>query len=305
MSTEHKKTESYIPINDIEIYNKILFDQLEASEQIEEQENLRQKELERRARIEQNHYKRVRQKEFYHLRLTITFIAVGVFALGSGYWVAKVQNQVSIAKLEKAEFEGGNTTREVSSIIYQDWKLKLVNQDNPLQLLYLPELTTLTNGVQVDCRIEGDLVRMIQAGKSEAGVDILVVSGYISRTEQVESFNNAIEDELQSGSEYYVAYTRVIKNEQLPSYDERELGLTVTLVGRDYQNLDSKQKDTATAKWLEENCQRFGFVLRYPDGKEDITGEVYQSWCFRYVGQNIASIIMSEGKTLEEYLYTK
>lgn len=305
MSAEHKKTDSYSQIKDIERYEGDLFKEEHLEELDGHEKSQRQIELERRARIEQNHLKRVRKKEFYHLRITLAFIGVGVFALLGGYWVSQVQNNVKLVKEENTNLEESIVVQEVSSIIYQDWKLKLVNQDNPLQFLYSPELSNLSNGVEIDERIEEDLQRMIQAGKSEAGVDILVVMGYVSRFEQIEMFNNAIKAELEKGSEYFVAYTRVVKSVQLPAYDERELGLTVSLVGRDYQVMDKKQQTTATAIWLIDNCHRFGFVLRYPEGKESITGYDYQSWSYRYVGQNVAGIIMDENKTLEEYLNTK
>ncbi len=305
MNTDYEKTESYNSIKDNKLYEDIFnSDEIEMHSQRDEKSE-RQSELERRFRIEQAHLKRVQKKELYQLRLTLAFIGVGVFALLSGYWVAKVKSEVQLTKEMTETYDDTTVTQEVSSIIYQDWKLQIVNAENGLQFPYTPTLTVLTNGVQVDERIEEELLRMVKAGKTEAGVDILVVSGYISRLTQLERFNDSIATELENGNEYYTAYNKVIKSTQLPGFNERELGLTVTLVGRDYQSLDEKQSSTATAVWLNENCARFGFILRYPDGKQSITGQSYQSWCFRYVGQNVASIIMNDGKSLEEYLNTK
>ena len=68
------------------------------------------------------------------------------------------------------------------------------------------------------------------------------------------------------------------------------------------QILDKTQADTETQKWLMEHCQDFGFILRYPKDKEEITGIIYEPWHYRYVGKKHAAIIMENGLCLEEYL---
>lgn len=302
MNAENKKSDHYNPIKDRELYNETFQNEdLEFLREIAEGDT----EIERKARIERNNYLRNKRKEFYHLRMTLAFIGVGMFSLVSGYTISQLKNSVEENNKETVRVDGVIISQEVSAIIYQDWKLKLVNNDNKLNFINIPELTTLANGVQVDARIEEDLNKMIDVGRAEAGLDILVTQGYLSRVDQVVQFNSAVEDEVQRGATYLSAYNTVLKSMQQPGYNERELGLTVTLLGRDYQNMDMKQRGTATAIWLAENCHRFGFVLRYPEGKESITGENYKSWCFRYVGTNVATIIMNEGKTLEEYINTK
>ncbi|WP_165478904.1 M15 family metallopeptidase, partial [Clostridioides difficile] len=62
---------------------------------------------------------------------------------------------------------------------------------------------------------------------------------------------------------------------------------------------------TKEAKWLAENAHKFGFIIRYPEGKEDITGTAYEPWHIRYVGKDAAEEIYSKGLTLEEYLQNK
>ena len=66
--------------------------------------------------------------------------------------------------------------------------------------------------------------------------------------------------------------------------------------------LDEAQADTEEAKWLEENCYKYGFILRYPPDKISETGIIYESWHYRYVGKEDAKKIMDSGVTLEEYL---
>ena len=79
-------------------------------------------------------------------------------------------------------------------------------------------------------------------------------------------------------------------------------GLAFDIVALDYQMLDQKQETTEENQWLREHCAEYGFILRYPKDKEDITGIDYESWHFRYVGVEIAEYIMENGISLEEFL---
>ena len=69
-----------------------------------------------------------------------------------------------------------------------------------------------------------------------------------------------------------------------------------------YQQLDTHQETTKVQKWLKENSWRYGFILRYPNGKSDITGIIYEPWHYRYVGKEAAAEIYEQGICLEEYL---
>ena len=82
------------------------------------------------------------------------------------------------------------------------------------------------------------------------------------------------------------------------------LPVTHTLISSHYTKLDEAQEDTKEAKWLKENCYKYGFILRYPPEKTEITGIIYEPWHYRYVGVEDATKIMELGITLEEYLET-
>ena len=69
----------------------------------------------------------------------------------------------------------------------------------------------------------------------------------------------------------------------------------------DHLALDESQEETAAYQWLKAHCHEYGFIVRYPNGKTDITGIIYEPWHFRYVGKEIASIIYENQWTLEEY----
>ena len=98
------------------------------------------------------------------------------------------------------------------------------------------------------------------------------------------------------------ARTETAKNIAIPGTSEHQLGLAVDIVDKNYQILDETQEDTAVQKWLMENSWRYGFILRYPTDKSDITGIVYEPWHYRYVGKEAAEAIYNEGICLEEYL---
>ena len=83
---------------------------------------------------------------------------------------------------------------------------------------------------------------------------------------------------------------------------EHGVGLAVDIISNQYSNLDAGQADTPEAKWLQANCQKYGFILRYPPDKQDETGIIYEAWHYRYVGEEDAKKIMESGQTLEEYL---
>ena len=88
----------------------------------------------------------------------------------------------------------------------------------------------------------------------------------------------------------------------IPGTSEHQLGLAVDIVDISYQLLDRSQEDTAVQKWLMEHSWEYGFILRYPDGKSEITGITYEPWHYRYVGRENAEQIYRRGFCLEEYL---
>ena len=88
----------------------------------------------------------------------------------------------------------------------------------------------------------------------------------------------------------------------LPGTSEHQLGLAVDIVDSEYQILESSQENTPVQRWLMEHCWEYGFILRYPKEKTQLTGIIYEPWHYRYVGKEAAKEIMNAGICLEEYL---
>ena len=88
----------------------------------------------------------------------------------------------------------------------------------------------------------------------------------------------------------------------VPGTSEHQLGLALDIVDVANQVLDERQENTEVQKWLMKNSWKYGFILRYPTDKSDITGISYGPWQYRYVGKEAAKEIYEAGICLEEYL---
>ncbi len=215
------------------------------------------------------------------------------------------QQQAQFEK-EKQDLQTKNqeleeASNDESGIQSSDWNLVLVNEDYPLEQTYAPSLTDLDDTSSVDSRIADAANQMLDAAKA-AGMDPVIISAYRSYDEQKSVFNNTVQTWLNQGSGYYDAFEETKSSVREPGLSEHQLGLALDITPSDYQTLDEGEADTDLAKWLAANCQNYGFILRYPKDKTDVTGIVYEPWHFRYVGNDAAKAIMEQGITLEEYL---
>lgn len=181
------------------------------------------------------------------------------------------------------------------------WYLVLVNNKNPMEEGYVPELTELEPDYSVDSRIADAAKKMLKDAK-KAGMQIVICSAYRSVERQEQVFNDSLKDRLNQGMSYWDAFADNRLSVAEPGTSEHALGLALDLISNQYTELDKGQEDTKEAKWLKENCHKYGFILRYPPEKTDITGIIYEPWHYRYVGVEHAAKIMESGLTLEEYL---
>ena len=180
--------------------------------------------------------------------------------------------------------------------------LLLVNKDHKLPEDYEVELMTLSDKTNRAASVAYDpLNAMLKAGRKE-GLAFEVCSSYRSVKRQQELLDEDIEKLMKKGYSYQEAYDEVTMQTMPPGYSEHSTGLAFDIVALDYQLLNAKQAVTDETLWLHEHCAEYGFILRYPDGREDVTGITYESWHYRYVGVEAATYIMEHDLTLEEYL---
>ncbi|MBD5148600.1 MAG: M15 family metallopeptidase [Oscillibacter sp.] len=204
---------------------------------------------------------------------------------------------------EAAPAAGTEQTWESSleSVDLDSWNMLLVNPWNYLPEGFTVELVKLSNGLQVDKRVAEDLNAMLD-GCRQAGLRPLVCSAYRSYATQQRLHNNKIARLRNSGWNWADAPREAARWVAVPGTSEHQTGMAVDIVASSYQVLNKRQESTAEQKWLMEHCWEYGFILRYPSEKSDITGIGYEPWHYRYVGREIAQDIRASGLCLEEYI---
>ncbi len=167
--------------------------------------------------------------------------------------------------------------QKIDGITYIDG-IMIVNKTYSIPRSYNPGGLTATtqNAFNKMCR---------KAAKS--GIYLYCVSGFRSYDTQKQLYDNYVWRDGREAADRYSAR---------PGHSEHQTGLAL-----DVNNASGWFDGTPEAKWLEDHCCEFGFILRYPRGKEHITGYKYESWHIRYVGKSLATKLTQKGLTLEEY----
>ena len=181
------------------------------------------------------------------------------------------------------------------------WNLLLVNDWNPLPAGYDSDVTfsTVSGGKQVDSRIIDAVNRMLN---DAAAYDLAVVSAYRPKEEQDVLYWRKVKqytDKGYSDLEAQKVGGTIVKR---PGFSEHNCGLAMDVGGSGDYTLEQTFANTPAYAWLIEHCADYGFILRFPQGKEDITGVIYEPWHYRYVGEEAARYIMDNDLCLEEYL---
>lgn len=139
----------------------------------------------------------------------------------------------------------------------------------------------------VDSRAQSAFNRMA-ADAANQGVNLYIVSGFRSYSNQASIYNNYVARDGKAAADRYSAR---------PGHSEHQTGLAF-----DVNSLSQSFENTKEGKWLAANCHNYGFIIRYPKGKESVTGYMYEPWHIRYLGTDTATAVYNSGLTLEEYL---
>ena len=209
-----------------------------------------------------------------------------------------------------APVETPEPTPEPLSFDLSSWEYMLVNGDHsidqyaPAELVYLDQAVEALdiqtsynpNRVAVDARIAQPLLDMAKACK-DAGLPVWLSSGYRSYSEQAANFqricqNNGITDGKDAKGHYIT----------MPAgCSEHQSGLCCDITDKYREIKNDEIFKTDTYAWLRDHCAEYGFILRFPTGKEDITGVMNEGWHFRYVGLEAAKYMTENDLTLEEF----
>lgn len=235
-----------------------------------------------------------------HIRVFLcVLLAAGILFFVSGCGDNKDTQESSVQK-EETEMDPEKAAQlkedEAKGLFF------LVNKENHVDKEYVPEdlepikyYASDRNKYTRFMRAEAaeHFHELVEAAAAE-NIDIVMTTAYRSYEFQEILWNNYV---AQKGEE------EANKTSARPGESEHQTGLAVDLSTSeiDYRN-SADFADTAAGRWVAENAHKFGFILRFPEGKSDITGYSYEAWHLRYVGETAAADIYEQGLTLEEYL---
>ena len=195
----------------------------------------------------------------------------------------KENKNVKISKTSK-----GNVIKNYYGITYID-DVIVVNKTFGLPSNFAPNnLSTINGYIKIVDYVKDAFNELISDSKS-IGLNIYASSGYRSYSDQKYIYNNYVRLDGQDKADMYSAKE---------GYSEHQTGLAI-----DVNSVNSSFNNTKESNWLKDNCYKYGFIIRYPEGKENITGYMYESWHIRYIGKDLAKVLYNDGKwiTIEEY----
>ncbi len=227
------------------------------------------------------------------------------------------------ANTASVDSQDGQTTENTTSVAYikptsssvislpsedsDDWALFLVNGYFSLPSSYSPETVEIEEGKEFHKKAADDFKSLLEAAE-ESGNQLYIVSTYRTIEYQRNLFENNVAKLKEGGMTEKEARAETALNIQKPGKSEHNTGLAADLVSADWytehDDLTEEFENTGEFEWLSENAYKYGFILRYPKGKEDITEITYEPWHYRYVGKENAKKIYDSGLCLEEYMQT-
>lgn len=202
--------------------------------------------------------------------------------------------------IEDYEYAYAGFQPAYANLDIEDWKLLLVNRDYILpdgyEVELAPSITDDPDSMKLDYRVAPHYNEMYLAAL-EDGVELTPVSGYRSVERQERNFKNKIQKYVDEGYSKTEATQMAATIILPPGTSEHNAGLAM-----DICSLYESFENTDEFAWLSENAADYGFILRYPEDKQDITKIIYEPWHWRYVGVEAAKEMKASGQCLEEYL---
>lgn len=228
-------------------------------------------------------------------------VVVLILLLSGGgvyYWRFMVgEEQPAVIKQEVYEnpFKDFSVSKKVYPVVYRlseaSDMLIVINKKHSLPADYVPEIIQ-SNGVSLRAEAMDAYQKLITGAKND-GVVLYPISSYRSYADQEKLFNGYVAKDGQTEAEKYSAR---------PGHSEHQTGLAVDIgLPSGACNLEICMGQTKQGIWLAENAHLYGYIIRYPNGKESETGYQYEPWHIRYVGVEAAKAIYDSGYTLDAY----
>ena len=245
-------------------------------------------------------YKRARKKRKKWWPYLLSFFLFVVLGSGIGVYLAKPSlfSGLQFWKAKNTAVTTPSSSKkkkeksDLPAVSTKDWQLILVNRDNVKPELN-PQLTDV-DAIKVDSRIVDPTRQFLEAARKIAPQETLI-SGYRSVADQTELYNERVNQLKANGLSHEEAEKQVQTQVQVPGASEHQTGLAIDM------SVEAGQSDELGLQ-LAAIAPQYGFVLRYPDGKSNITGVNFENWHFRYVGVESARYMQAHNLVLDEYI---
>lgn len=247
-------------------------------------------------------------KRIVGVLLVLTLIA-GIGALAVTWAVPSIframqpspvkQEEKEQAIIEELEAEGDSLLRDPETnlpLFENDVNLFLINEEYPDDGGYAPMLETVS-GIEVDRRI-APAVRLLVEDAWAADIELGLVSGYVSFEEQKSLYEKEVSRLQSAGHTKIMSYEYAKDAVRAPGENDMQTGLCIVIKGN-----EATFSQSDACRWLENNMGKYGFVFRYPEGKETATGEEATKLVLRYVDPENAVVMRRLSMCLEEYVH--
>ena len=211
-------------------------------------------------------------------------------------------------QMPEMQFKSDLSAYEAAMTADGDKYLVLINKQNKVGAELVPSPLVKVKDTHKDIELEATVARALEAMFIEMRAcgygDVFVTSAYRSHSYQTWLFNYYIEEEKSADRTLTDAEARerVLHYSAAPGTSEHQSGLAVDLMTNGMRELDESFATYPVYTWLLDNAWKFGFVLRFPSDKTDVTGYDYEPWHYRFVGRENAYAMWKDGLCLEEFL---
>ena len=158
----------------------------------------------------------------------------------------------------------------------------------------LPNIKLKKESMLADATAASALARMLESAQSQGVTGFYLASTYRSYAEQSRIWDNKLAHDPHYGENNTPVASMP------PGASEHQTGLAFDITSLNHPSMSAGYAKTEQAQWLAAHAHEFGFVLRYPEGKEALTGVIYEPWHFRYVGEGVSHQLFEEGLVMEE-----
>ena len=262
--------------------------------------------------MNKNMAKRVGKRKKPLKRAFITGVTIGGAAVFIFFLTVALLNMDRLEEktiIVHSYIEKEEETTEEPAYAIDDEFLILVNWDNPVPYERPDDLVPLYEifGEEVNVvNSEGSInktagfaaKKMFTDAAAQGITDYKITGAYRSTIYQQQLWEEKLAEDPTYGKNPFIEPVNVMPG----NMSEHSTGLAIDVLCDDHDSADEYYGETPHAKWLYQNAHKYGFILRYPEGKEYITGVIYEPWHFRYVGIDAAKEIYENGLCLEEYI---